>query len=177
MACTSRASRARLAAMITTPALTLRCVQLPVAIRRTAYRVAYVLLRIYSFLPRRQVNGVKCVLTDGERLLLVRHTYGPDEWDLPGGAVKSGELPLTAARREMREELGITIDTWRELGDIFGHVRRRHDLLHCFQASIDAAQLVIDRGEIEAVDWFTPTQLPPNIGRYVRPILARSHLD
>ena len=61
--------------------------------RRAAYRLAYGLLRVWWFIRRPQVAGVKCLLTHGNEVLLVRHTYGPDVWDLPGGGVKSGESP------------------------------------------------------------------------------------
>ncbi|MEU7007079.1 NUDIX hydrolase [Streptomyces sp. NPDC046332] len=40
------------------------------------------------------------------RVLMVEPTY-KDYWDIPGGYVESGESPLHAAVREVREELGI----------------------------------------------------------------------
>jgi ADP-ribose pyrophosphatase YjhB (NUDIX family) len=40
------------------------------------------------------------------RVLLVKPT-DKDGWDLPGGYVEPGERPKQAARREVREELGI----------------------------------------------------------------------
>ena len=64
--------------------------RLPVGLRRRAYRLAYALLCVYWFVRRPECHGVKCVLTDGALVLLVRHTYGPPLWDLPGGAIKSG---------------------------------------------------------------------------------------
>lgn len=42
---------------------------------------------------------------DRNRVLVVHPTY-KDHWDIPGGYVEPGESPLTAARREVREELG-----------------------------------------------------------------------
>src|SRR5437870_4690431 len=85
---------------------TLRKVTFAVAVRRRGYRVAFALLRVYWFVRRPALHGVKCVLTNGDQVLLVRHTYGSRDWDLPGGAVSRGEPPVATARREMHEELG-----------------------------------------------------------------------
>jgi len=44
---------------------------------------------------------------DGDgRVLLVEPSYKA-HWEIPGGAVDAGESPWAAARREVREELGI----------------------------------------------------------------------
>lgn len=40
-------------------------------------------------------------------VLLVRPSYKP-KWEIPGGYIEVGESPLTACRREVEEELGIT---------------------------------------------------------------------
>ncbi|WP_116949479.1 NUDIX domain-containing protein [Jiangella endophytica] len=42
----------------------------------------------------------------GGRVLIVEPTY-KDHWELPGGLVEADESPLAAARREVREELGL----------------------------------------------------------------------
>jgi 8-oxo-dGTP pyrophosphatase MutT (NUDIX family) len=148
--------------------------QIPVALRRRAYRFAYATLRVYWFVARPSVDGVKCLLTDGDRVLLVRHTYGRAQWLVPGGSVKRGERPLSAARREIREELGIDIEDWTPLGELTGRVHRRRDTLHCFQAERHAPALTLDGGEIETAKWFPRGELPPDLDRYVGPILARS---
>ena len=56
--------------------------------------------------------GAKAFLQDeAGRLLLVRHTYGDDRWNLPGGGYSSRrESAITAARREVKEELGVLLD-------------------------------------------------------------------
>lgn len=41
-----------------------------------------------------------------DRILMVEPTY-KQYWDIPGGYVETGESPLSAARREVEEELGI----------------------------------------------------------------------
>ena len=42
-----------------------------------------------------------------DRVLMVEPSY-KDYWDIPGGYVETGESPLQACIREVREELGIT---------------------------------------------------------------------
>ncbi|MDG4789308.1 NUDIX hydrolase [Micromonospora sp. WMMD1102] len=46
---------------------------------------------------------------DEGRVLLVKPYY-KDHWDIPGGYVEPGESPRAACIREVREELGLTID-------------------------------------------------------------------
>ena len=147
--------------------------QLPVGLRRGAYRLAYALLSAYWFVRQPHTHGVKCVLTDGENVLLVRHTYGPDKWELPGGAIKSAEAPVNAARREMEEELGVAIDNWTSLGEVAGRDRHRRDTLHCFHAELHNPRFTLDLGELYTAEWFNRTSLPPRLGRYVRPVLSR----
>ncbi|KIR63555.1 NUDIX hydrolase [Micromonospora haikouensis] len=42
------------------------------------------------------------------RVLLVRPSY-KDHWDIPGGYVEPGESPRAACKREIGEELGLTV--------------------------------------------------------------------
>lgn len=146
--------------------------ELPVPLRRLAMRTAYLGLRTYWFVAHPTTRGVKCLLTDGEQILLVRHTYGSRGWDLPGGSMKRGESPVTAARREMREELGVAIAEWTRLDEIVIDEYHRHDRVNYLAAEIRAPRLVIDRGELDRVQWFSRHQLPPDLGRYARAIIA-----
>jgi ADP-ribose pyrophosphatase YjhB (NUDIX family) len=58
----------------------------------------------------RIVPGVSvAVVNDTGRLLMIRRTDN-DQWAIPGGAQEIGETPLEAARREVREETGITCE-------------------------------------------------------------------
>lgn len=64
-----------------------------------------------SFLPRKRAISQMLVRDDSAepRVLLCELTYKSD-WDLPGGVVEVGESPRLAVGREVREELGLTID-------------------------------------------------------------------
>ena len=145
--------------------------------RRAAIRCAYVGLRLYWFLARPKVVGVKCVVVHEDRVLLVRHTYGHRSWDVPGGTVRRRrEAPIDAARREMREELGRDIDNWQELGVLYVNTNHHRDNLHMFQAEIDDLEVDIDLIELAEAAWFRRDELPPDVGRFVGKILARAAL-
>jgi len=148
-------------------------VAISVHARRAAIRLAYAGLCTYWFLFRPQIEGVKCVVSHGGDVLLVRHTYGKPVWDLPGGTVRRRELPRDAARREMNEELGRRIEDWVDLGELYVNINHHHDNLHLFQAYVHDRQIDLDLTELAEANWFPLGALPPDLGRYVRPILAR----
>jgi len=142
--------------------------------RRVAIRCAYIGLRVYWFVARPRVVGVKCVVVNDDQVLLVRHTYGRRSWDIPGGTVRRGEVPIDAARREMREELGRQIDEWQELGVLYLTTNHHRDNLHMFQARIADRQINIDLTELAEARWFRRDELPPDVGNFVGKILARA---
>ncbi len=145
--------------------------------------MAYRGLQVYWWVFRPRSSGVKCVLTHKDEVLLVRHTYGPRGWELPGGSRKRGEAAEAAATREIHEELGLSVDAWRSLGRIEVLVDHHKDSLYCFSAEVgsldvdslevDSPELVIDRAELAAAEWFPKAQLPRPLGRYTSAILAR----
>lgn len=146
-----------------------------VPLRRLGYRFAYRLLLVYWFVWRPHTHGVKCVIRQGDRVLLVRHTYGPREWELPGGSVRRGEPPLATAQREIREELGVQIDDWVSLGEVARALNRRRDTLYCFQAELRERSLELDPVEIARASWFEPDRLPTALARSVVEILGRAY--
>ena len=70
----------------------------------------------YSF---EKVDDAVCILPiiEGHVVLIrqYRHSIGKWIWELPAGGL-SGDEPMVAAARELREETGYTASYWRELG-------------------------------------------------------------
>lgn len=141
-------------------------------LRRLGYRIAYRLLQAFWFVTRPTKRGVKCVVTDRDRVLLVRHTYGRRSWDLPGGSMKRRESPLAAARREMTEELGLDGADWTAIGELHGRLDRRHDTIQCFRVELREPHLRLDLGELATAGWFARDALPDDLGPYVGEIIA-----
>jgi 8-oxo-dGTP diphosphatase len=141
-------------------------------LRRLGYRVAFRALQVFWFVARPHKEGVKCLVTDRDRVLLVRHTYGRRSWDVPGGSIKRRESPLTAAHREMVEELGLDGAQWAEIGEVHGRLDHRRDTIHCFRAELSAPALTLDRAELETAQWFPRAHLPDDIAPYVDEIVA-----
>jgi ADP-ribose pyrophosphatase YjhB (NUDIX family) len=135
------------------------------------YRIAYLGLVVSRALMPHRARGVKCLLTRGDELLLVRHTYGPRVWHVPGGGMRRGESPLAAASREMREELGLEDLPWRELPSQTLRIRRGTIVLHRFTAEVGARRLRPRAAEIAGAQWFSARRLPASMGAEDRSVL------
>lgn len=69
----------------------------------------------YATLPK-AIAGAGAVFHDAQyRVLLVKPTYTAGYWEIPGGGMELGEYPMEAARREVKEELGIEVRLGRLL--------------------------------------------------------------
>ncbi|MFD7630321.1 NUDIX domain-containing protein [Streptomyces sp. NPDC059851] len=62
----------------------------------------------------RATASAAAVLTDERGRVLIVNPVHKERWNLPGGHLEEGELPTAAARREVREELGLDL----EIGDL-----------------------------------------------------------
>lgn len=72
-----------------------------------------------------------------DRVYLVRqyrHAVGRDLLELPAGCLEQGEEPLTAAKRELREEVGLEAARWKALGCFFSSPGFANEILHAFLA-------------------------------------------
>jgi 8-oxo-dGTP diphosphatase len=108
--------------------------------------------------------GAACALFDSAgRVLLVRHTYGKLNWEIPGGACLPTEAPLDGALRELQEETGLNLRADAALSGVY--FEPGHDfgpVLHfVFRFQLYSTQRPVARPpEIGAVGWFELNALP-----------------
>ena len=152
---------------------------IPAPLHRALYRVADRVRRRWWRIRRpRRASVLMAAFDEGGRVLLVRHSYGPLVWALPGGGIDRGEEPALAALREFREELGCG------LADIVALESRVHDeggsqdLRHVFAARLAGSPLP-DMREIVEIGLFEPHALPGGCDWRVAPavrlaLVARS---
>lgn len=74
--------------------------------------------RVFSLKKEGEVVAILAIDDNGEVILAKQYRPGPDEIldELPGGGIESGETPLIAAKRELKEETGYESDDWTLLG-------------------------------------------------------------
>ena len=142
------------------------------ALLRAGYRVAYHLIGAYALVRRPRGRGVKCVLARGDSIVLVRHTYGPRQvWHVPGGGLHRGESTMAAARREMREELGLQDVRYHLLTELGLELQHRRVTIGCVHAELGDAVLRPDPVEIEEARFFARDALPTPLGAEVRTLV------
>ncbi len=85
------------------------------ALLSRAFPIALGIRKVWRLLVRPVTLGVRALVVDDGRVLLVR-THGSRHWSMPGGGVKRGESLRTAAVREALEETGCRVEAERLLG-------------------------------------------------------------
>lgn len=145
---------------------------IPRPLHRAILRVAHRVRHRWRQWRKTPIEGCSVVISDlSGAVLLLRHSYGPDVWSLPGGGLKSQEIAESAARREVREELGIELATMTALGTITETISGAPHTAHLFAAQV-AEHPQPDRREVIEARYFPAHSLPEPLGELARKRIA-----
>ncbi len=111
------------------------------------------------------------MIRDGaSRVLLVHHTYGRLNWELPGGGSEPRESAAQTAMREAREELGVHVTLGRLVGVYWepgwGSGRGMHHFVFTAELTGPLPSRSPDTNEISDWGWFDPSSLPRPISDF-----------
>lgn len=93
------------------------------------------------------------VVIDSEnRVVFERQWRSPMDaafWEIPAGKIDSGENPFDTARRELREETGLTASKWVELGTIHNAIgySDEHIVIYLAKGTIVGGSRELDDNE------------------------------
>ena len=134
---------------------------------------------MYWFITRPTTQGVRCLIINDGKVLLIRHTYGSVLRTTVGGGVNKGEEIEQAVLREIKEETGIILNGATKVGVVLYTKEFKNDTIHVFIAETKTTQLVLDRSEILEADWYLlndmPTDTSPLLNQFLD--LAKPHLQ
>jgi len=145
---------------------------IPAPIHRALLRLAHDFRHRYRAWRKQPIIGCSVVVTDYQgSILLLRHSYGPPVWSLPGGGIKGGETPEQAARREVMEELRIELGDLLALGIVEEQISGSPHTSHLFEAVASVGPRP-DQREVVDARFFPGHSLPEPQGELTRRRLA-----
>jgi 8-oxo-dGTP diphosphatase len=120
------------------------------------------------------------ILDEEGKVLLVRHTYGRLNWELPGGMSEPGESVVETTLREVEEETGLTVIPERLTGLYYEpEADIHHFVLRCRVQKSDSP--VANSPEISECGYWPPDEPPRPIRdftvRRLQDALAPHSLD
>lgn len=132
-------------------------------------------------MPRKGLGSAAAIFDEAGRILLVKHSYGLLNWELPGGLAEARESPTETVTREVREETGLEVDVKGLTGCYY---EPDEDLVHfVFRCTTRAPvdRLAADSEEIADCNWWSLDDLPRPISdftiRRIRDAMNRDGLQ
>jgi 8-oxo-dGTP pyrophosphatase MutT (NUDIX family) len=111
-----------------------------------------------------ELRGVRIILEQDRRVVLVAHWYAPWAWTLPGGGVDPGETAEQAVIREVREETGFHVRSIAgQLGTYAGPLNKGDRLSVYLSSDFDGTVAFKRNREIIACAWFGLDDLPAGL--------------
>ncbi len=116
--------------------------------------------KAYCYVVQPQVHGVYVAVWYDGQLLLVENSYRPQLY-FPSGGVRSGERPLEAAQRELKEEVGLDLppERFSLAFEMQLHHNNLRDRVSTYEVLLkELPQLAIDRREVVTARFITANE-------------------
>ena len=121
-------------------------------------------VRYWTNFSANSIQGVRIILVQDRKVVLVSHWYAPWTWTLPGGGVNKNESPENAAIRETKEETGFTVKSLAgEIGKYKGTWGRGDRVAVYYTGDFEGSLSLTPNIEIMGRSWFDIDNLPEEI--------------
>jgi 8-oxo-dGTP diphosphatase len=118
------------------------------------------------------VTAGAIIFNDAGEVLLLKHRFRAGSgWGLPGGFLEAGEQPLEALKRELREEIGVEVETAEIFTARSFRKPRQVEVLFCCRINGVAKPRNM---EVERAEWFSINSLPDGLPRDQRLLVERA---
>ena len=128
---------------------------------------------------KKTTKAAGILYTDGEKVLLLKRSKiggNPFTWDLAGGRAEKGESPFRNAKRESKEEIGVSlrgtrIDRFKEIGENKTYTVFIYKVDKKFKCTLSNEHVDYKWIKIDDLDKFKITpKLERNIKKYIKTI-------
>ena len=110
------------------------------------------------------IRVVAAIIRKDNAIFATQRGYGDfkDGWEFPGGKIEPGESPEEALRREIREELRVSVGIDGHLMTVDYDYPDFHLSMDCFLCHLEAGEITLTEheaarwlkaAELEEVDW------------------------
>ncbi|HET6978231.1 MAG TPA: NUDIX domain-containing protein [Pyrinomonadaceae bacterium] len=118
------------------------------------------------------VTAGAVIFNDRKQVLLLKHRFRAGSgWGLPGGFLESGEQPIDALRRELREEIGLELEDVEIFAARSFSKPKQVEVLFRARANANVKSLSM---EVERAEWFAIDSLPEGLPRDQRSYVERA---
>lgn len=115
--------------------------------------------KIHELVKTPELDVVRIVSLDGEKVLLVKESDDPN-WKLPGGKIHAGETIFMALQREIKEELGVELQENDILNYVSANIPDSENIRHIFLIMQIPLGDINPTDEVAEFGYFELTALP-----------------